>query len=452
MSLLNSLIPIATDSEGRTYPDAYLYSYAVGTYTPKDTYSNVGLSTPNANPLQADGAGRFFNLYLGSGGYRLVLRDKYGVQIWDQDNYYQAADGSDVAALETDIADAKQILATTFYGGSDSGAADAYVLTAVGLQVEPTTYQEGMIIAFIPQNPNTGASTVTVGGLSAKNLLDSSGNPLAAGFLQATSLYQFVYTFGQFYFFFKSGLVTTDIIEDGAVTSDKIATNAVITAKILDSNVTLPKLADGDGYKLIGYDNAGAPTQHTNPMRLLTSGSFTAAASVPFVLSTLDATQSVDNSYLLRIIGAQPATDGDEIYLTLSSDAGSTYVATNYDFVSRGLASDTATARNNQAAAAAQWIVATGGGGASNYDPSNAAGETISMDIYITNINTGTSIRPFYTGTGSYWTVNASLISVSIGGSQSVAADYDAIKLTCSSGGNFAAVGKYYLYKLANST
>lgn len=451
MSLLNSLIPVATDSEGRAVPGALLYSYDNGTYTPKATYSDSGLITPNPNPLEADGAGRFFDVYLGAGSYRMEIRDRFGTVLWVQDDYSTALDQSDLANIDQDIADAKQILATTLLGGIDSGVADAYELTPVGLQVAPTTYQNGLIIFFSPANVNTGASTVDVAGLGIKSLVDSDGNPLTAGFLQTSVLYGFIYISGQFLFFLKSGLITTDVIEDLAITTAKIADLAVTTAKIAAKNVTAAKMADGTAYNLAGYDSLGVFTSYKNPMRLIGSGTFTAAASNALVLSSLDPAQDASNSYLLRLIGIQPATDGDEMYLTLSADAGSTYASTNYDYVSRGLASDGATARNNQGAAQAQFIVATGGGGASNYDPSNAAGETISMDIILTNVNTGTSIRPFYTGSGTYWTVNSALMAVNIGGSNSTAADYDAIKLTWSSGGNFVATGQYLLFKITSS-
>lgn len=453
MSLLNSLIPIAIDSEGRTYPNAYLYSYDVGTNTPKATYSDSGLSIPNANPLQADGSGRFFNVYLGTGGYKLVLRDEFDTVIWTQDNYYQALDGTDLANINADIAQVDQNLSQTLFIAQDSGVADAYVLSPAGVETAPTAYANGMIIAFAPFNNNTGASTVQVGSLPVKNLVNSDGSPLAANFLVNTSFYQFIYVSGQFFFFFKSGMVTTSIIEDLAVTTGKLAANAVTTAKITDKNVTLGKLADGTANKLIGYDSSGVATQWSNPMRLLDSGSFTAAASKQFVLSTLDANQSVDNCYLLRLVGFQPANDDKELYITISTDAGSTYVATNYYFSCGGTdSSGTAVASlSNNGAAAAQATIL--GGSVGTFALSNAADETAVLDLYLYNFNTGTSIRPYANGYGSFWAAAANdLVRQSVSFSQTAAGDYDAIKLTLESGGNFAAVGKYYIFKIPNVT
>jgi hypothetical protein len=329
MSLLSGLFPIATDSEGRTVPGAWLYSYDAGTNTPKALYSNQGLTIEHANPLEADGAGWFEDIYLGAGGYKLVLRDASDTVIKTQDNYYQALDSSDLTNINTDIAEVSQQVSQTGGVYTDSGAADAYVLTISSNQTAPTAYHEGMIITFLPDNANTGASTVNVSGLGLRNLYNESGGALAAAFLENSAYYTFIYTSSNFRFLSKGGLVDEGYIASSAVTAAKIATNAVTTDKILAKNVTVAKMADGTAYKQLGYDVNGVVTEYSNTMRLLTSGSFTAAASLQFVLSTLDATQSVDNCYLVRFVGVQPASDDQELWLTLSSDAGSTYASTN---------------------------------------------------------------------------------------------------------------------------
>jgi len=63
----------------------------------------------------------------------------------------------------------------------DSGAADAYVLTASSNTFAPQVYEEGMIIKFASTNTNAGASTVAVQGLPAEDLLTSSGGALIGG-------------------------------------------------------------------------------------------------------------------------------------------------------------------------------------------------------------------------------------------------------------------------------
>lgn len=63
-----------------------MYFYVAGsTLTPKDTYSDNGLSTPNANPVVLSSSGVLPNVFL-NGSYRVILKDKDGVQQWDKDS------------------------------------------------------------------------------------------------------------------------------------------------------------------------------------------------------------------------------------------------------------------------------------------------------------------------------------------------------------------------------
>lgn len=66
----------------------------------------------------------------------------------------------------------------TFY--TDSGAADAYVLTQIGSKQVQPSYTDGTIVRFLPTNGNTGASTVNVAGLGVK-VIEKDGVALVAG-------------------------------------------------------------------------------------------------------------------------------------------------------------------------------------------------------------------------------------------------------------------------------
>lgn len=66
----------------------------------------------------------------------------------------------------------------TFY--TDSGAADAYVLTAIGSKQSPTAYTDGLTARFTPGNINTGASTVNVASLGVKSIVNKLGEPMQA--------------------------------------------------------------------------------------------------------------------------------------------------------------------------------------------------------------------------------------------------------------------------------
>lgn len=70
---------------GTSYPAAKLYFYETGTTTPKDTYSDAGLTTPNANPVVANADGLFGVIYLGTGDYAVTLKDANNNTLWTVD-------------------------------------------------------------------------------------------------------------------------------------------------------------------------------------------------------------------------------------------------------------------------------------------------------------------------------------------------------------------------------
>jgi hypothetical protein len=64
---------------------------------------------------------------------------------------------------------------------TDSGAADAYVLSAQGSKQSPTAYVDGFRSKFVVGNTNTGASTVNVSTLGVKSIKRVDGSALTAG-------------------------------------------------------------------------------------------------------------------------------------------------------------------------------------------------------------------------------------------------------------------------------
>ena len=77
----------------------------------------------------------------------------------------------------------------TFY--TDSGAADAYVLTTIGSKQSLTAYTDGATFEFIAGNPGTGAATVNVAGLGVKNIKLSDGTDPAAGDITGRTVLRF---------------------------------------------------------------------------------------------------------------------------------------------------------------------------------------------------------------------------------------------------------------------
>lgn len=77
----------------------------------------------------------------------------------------------------------------------DTGAADAY---AIALTPALTVYIPGMRIAFKASHANTGASTLNVNGLGAKDLVDHNGIALKAGAIPANAIMAAVYDGAKF--------------------------------------------------------------------------------------------------------------------------------------------------------------------------------------------------------------------------------------------------------------
>ena len=75
----------AEDSSGAPIAEAQLQFYETGTTTPKDTYTDSGFGTPNSNPVEADGFGRFPPIFLDiSGGlYTVLLLESDGATVID---------------------------------------------------------------------------------------------------------------------------------------------------------------------------------------------------------------------------------------------------------------------------------------------------------------------------------------------------------------------------------
>lgn len=74
------------DDAGNPLIDGLFYFYETGTNTLLDTFSDINLTTPNANPLPLTAAGRCPNAYGYNRLYRVVVKTSDGTQILQRDN------------------------------------------------------------------------------------------------------------------------------------------------------------------------------------------------------------------------------------------------------------------------------------------------------------------------------------------------------------------------------
>ena len=73
------------DTNGDPLAGGLLYTYASGGTTPKATYTDATLGTPNANPVVLDSAGRA-DIWLTTGTYKFVLKTSAGATVWTVDS------------------------------------------------------------------------------------------------------------------------------------------------------------------------------------------------------------------------------------------------------------------------------------------------------------------------------------------------------------------------------
>lgn len=204
-SLFNFPWQQAFDSSGNTLAGAKLYFYTAGTSTPQNVYSDIGLGVALPNPVVANGAGRFPPIYMDDISYKVMLYTADDVLIWSADNVWaQSIDADAAVALaavkavgvsagytEEEATDAttfaksifKYANASTWY--QDIGETDnVYVLEGMDDYTRPADYFEGFEVEFVSSRANTGAATVNVAELGAKNIYHADGSALNAGDIQ----------------------------------------------------------------------------------------------------------------------------------------------------------------------------------------------------------------------------------------------------------------------------
>lgn len=169
------------DNNGRPLVGGKLFTYLAGTTTKASTYVDSGGVATNANPVILNFRGEC-NLWLPPNvRYKFTLSPSTDTDpptnpIWTVDNVV-----------------ASQLL--TLYGGVDSGAANAYVIT---ISLPQSAYTDGTFIIFIPSNTNTSTSTINVNGLGPVPIINTDGSVLSPGELTANVAAQILYQGGSF--------------------------------------------------------------------------------------------------------------------------------------------------------------------------------------------------------------------------------------------------------------
>jgi hypothetical protein len=183
---LPHVIPV--DSSGQPYAAAKLYFFAAGTLNYQAVYADIDLTTPHAHPVVADRNGKFAAIYLDpeeDADYRVQLKTSAGVLIYDQDDIPK--DGMNFGLI--------QAAGTGTYVGDVSGTADA-----IELAPNPAiaAYAAGQTFRFVSAGANTTAVTVSINGLSAKNVTKNGNTALVANDIPAGGVVCITYDGTQF--------------------------------------------------------------------------------------------------------------------------------------------------------------------------------------------------------------------------------------------------------------
>lgn len=160
-----------------------LFFYETGTTTKKDTYSDDGLTIPNSNPVVADSAGRFGDIWISdSSMYKCVLApagndDPATNPIWTAD----PINLNDSSIITIDPL-------PTAYWGATTGTSTSYLLDIPNLLVPIELYTDKQCF-FVDFHIACGATpTLNINNLGAldlkKYLLDGTKTPLEAGDIQ----------------------------------------------------------------------------------------------------------------------------------------------------------------------------------------------------------------------------------------------------------------------------
>lgn len=270
----------AWDSSGNPLAGGKLYTYVAGTTTPKATYTDSGLGTPNANPVILNSRGEA-SVWL-SGAYQLVLKDASDVTIYSQDNVTDALTNSTISGTLTISSTAVTWSGNPTHSGNHtfSGNLSVQGNTALGNAGTDTVTTNGNVTVSTP----TAGDTITAGQVAGSSafigtaslpgstvqLSASNTSASANSDARMTSTVNGASGGDPYYLFSVSGVRNWGIgVDNDDSDTFKIDSNGILTTSSNWLNVT----TNGRLYGIALHNNAGAVTGTTN--QYIASGTYT---------------------------------------------------------------------------------------------------------------------------------------------------------------------------------
>lgn len=148
---------VATDNNGNPCNGCKLYTYTSGTTTPLATYSDSGLTTPNANPVVLDSAGRA-TIFLSASSYKFALTTSAGVTLWTVDGV-QSVGLTGISSTLNRIADGRLTLTsvTPVTRADVTGATTLYYTPYAGSRIALYDGSAWQILAFAELSLSLGS-------------------------------------------------------------------------------------------------------------------------------------------------------------------------------------------------------------------------------------------------------------------------------------------------------
>ena len=212
------------DDNGNVLSGGKIYTYQAGTTTLAATYTNNLGSAANTNPIVLDAAGRVpAEIWFPVGSkFKFVVKTSTETLIGTYDNIPSINDPYSEGSLLSNVTGTNTIAATA--------------------SPTITSYSTGAAYSFIAVNTNTGAVTLSIDGLIAKNVTKVGSQPLVAGDILAGMLVYVHYDGIRFQ-------MIGNVVYGGSVTNATISGGTISGATITGGSVSglATDLAIADG-------------------------------------------------------------------------------------------------------------------------------------------------------------------------------------------------------------
>ena len=251
------------DDNGNVLSGGKIYTYQAGTTTPAATYADNLGSAVNSNPIVLDASGRVpQEIWFPVGSkFKFVVKTSTDALIGTYDNIPSINDPYSEGNLLSNVTGTNTIAATA--------------------SPTITSYSTGAAYSFVAVNTNTGAVTLAIDGLTAKNVTKAGSQPLVAGDIQSGMLVYAHYDGTQFQ-------LLNNVVYGGSVTNATISGGSVSG---LSTDLAIADGGTGASTALAAFDNLkqAASATYTGVVELATAAEAAAGTDTtrPITPSTL---------------------------------------------------------------------------------------------------------------------------------------------------------------------